>query len=506
MSGGFRSRSKGGDSERKADGRKQYARDAQRGSLQRKGKNNSRNSHHPRGRRGAQEKNSFVQAARRSGVDTARAVSFEVLRRVHSDDAFANLILPKALRVHKLEGRDAAFATELTYGSLRTEGVLDAVIGECSSRALDAIAPEVLDALRLGAYQVLFTRVEPHAAVDTTVRLVEAADFEKAKGFANGIMRTITRTPAEKWFDKLAPQGEIAALAFKHAHPAWIAQSFSRVVGLGELEAALEGDSQRPIVHLVARPGEISAEELALMTGNEEGKYSPYAVYMESGDPGDLEPVKQGFAAVQDEGSQLIARAVVEAPVAGTDSGRWLDLCAGPGGKAALMGALARIEQAHVDAVEVSPHRAELIKKTVADLPVRVHVADGRNPGLEAGFDRVLVDAPCSGLGALRRRPEARWRKSESDIAGLNELQFELLESALKLVRPGGVVVYSTCSPDLRETRDVVDRAVAKLGAVELNAHELIPDMGDVGHHKSVQMWPHRHGTDAMFFAALRRD
>lgn len=506
MSGGFRSRSKGGDSERKADGRKQYARDAQRGSLQRKGKNNSRNSHHPRGRRGTQEKNSFVKAARRSGVDTARAVSFEVLRRVHSDDAFANLTLPKALRVHKLEGRDAAFATELTYGSLRTEGVLDAVIGECSSRALDAIAPEVLDALRLGAYQVLFTRVEPHAAVDTTVRLVEAADFKKAKGFANGIMRTITRTPAEKWLDKLAPQGEIAALAFKHAHPAWIAQSFSRVVGLGELEAALEGDSQRPIVHLVARPGEISAEELALMTGNEEGKYSPYAVYMESGDPGDLEPVKQGFAAVQDEGSQLIARAVVEAPVAGTDSGRWLDLCAGPGGKAALMGALARIEQAHVDAVEVSPHRAELIKKTVADLPVRVHVADGRNPGLLAGFDRVLVDAPCSGLGALRRRPEARWRKSESDIAELNELQFELLESALKLVRPGGVVVYSTCSPDLRETRDVVDRAVAKLGAVELDAHELIPDMGDVGHHKSVQMWPHRHGTDAMFFAALRRD
>ena len=115
MSGGFRSRSKGGDSERKADGRKQYARDAQRGSLQRNGKNNSRNSHHPRGRRGAQEKNSFVQAARRSGVDTARAVSFEVLRRVHSDDAFANLTLPKALRVHKLEGRDAAFATELTY-------------------------------------------------------------------------------------------------------------------------------------------------------------------------------------------------------------------------------------------------------------------------------------------------------------------------------------------------------------------------------------------------------
>ena len=226
---------------------------------------------------------------------------------------------------------------------------------------------------------------------------------------------------------------------------------------------------------------------------------------MESGDPGELEPVQQGLAAVQDEGSQLIARAVVEAPIDGEDQGRWLDLCAGPGGKAALMGSLARMDGATVDAVEVSSHRAQLVEKTVGDLPVRVHVADGRRPGLEPGFDRILVDAPCSGLGALRRRPEARWRKSESDITELTQLQFELLESAVGLLRPGGVIVYSTCSPDLRETRSIVDRAVAELDIVEDNAHDLIPDMGDVGEHKSVQMWPHRHGTDAMFFAVLRK-
>ena len=227
---------------------------------------------------------------------------------------------------------------------------------------------------------------------------------------------------------------------------------------------------------------------------------------MDSGDPGDLEPVQQGLAAVQDEGSQLIARAVVEASVVGGDQGRWLDLCAGPGGKAALMGALARIEGAKVDAIEVSEHRAQLIEKTVGDLPVKVHVADGRNPGLEPGYDRILVDAPCSGLGALRRRPEARWRKQEQDITELSTLQYELLESAVKLLRPGGVLVYSTCSPDLRETRSVVDKAVAELGVSEDNAHDLIPDMGDVGEHKSVQMWPHRHGTDAMFFAVLRKN
>lgn len=514
MSGGFRSRSKSGDKSpagKPQDSHKSAGVKGRGGRPQRQ-QHGSRGGQHSgrqaaaKGQRpGKRQESGLIQAALAAGVDAPRAVAFDVVRRVSEDDAFANLILPKALRKQKLKGRDAAFATEITYGTLRILGVVDAVIAECSSRGLEAISPAVVDALRLGTYQVLYTRVEPHAAVDTTVRLVEAAGEVKAKGFANGIMRTITRTPAKTWLDKLAPQGEIAGIAFKHAHPTWIAESFSRVLGLGELEAALAADSDRPSVHLVARPGEISAEELALMTGNAEGRYSPYAVYMESGDPGQLEPVRQGLAAVQDEGSQLIARAVCEAPLEGEDTGRWLDLCAGPGGKAALMGALARIDSAHVDAVEVSPHRAALIEKTVSDLPVDVHVADGRNPGVGEGFDRVLVDAPCSGLGALRRRPEARWRKSESDITELNQLQFELLSSALNLVRPGGVVIYSTCSPDLRETRGIVDRAVRELGAEELDAHALIPDMGDVGHEKSVQMWPHRHGTDAMFFAALRR-
>lgn len=440
-----------------------------------------------------------------AGVDKPRLLAFDVLTRVREDDAYANLILPRMLRERNITDRDAAFTTEITYGTLRTLGVLDAVIAECSSRGLDQIAPEVLDALRLGTYQLLYTRVEPHAAVDTTVRLVEAAGQEKAKGFANGIMRTISRTKPAAWIARLTPPGEIAATAFRNAHPEWIAQSFSRVLGLGDLDAALGADSERPTVHLVARPGEISAEELALMTGGEEGPYSPYAVHLTSGDPGDLEPVREGLAAVQDEGSQLIARAVVEAPLDGPDGGRWLDLCAGPGGKAALMGALARIDSAHVDAVEISPHRAKLVEKTTRGLPVTVHVADGRSPGLSPGYDRVLVDAPCSGLGALRRRPEARWRKAEGDIAGLAPLQYELLASALELVRPGGVVVYSTCSPDLRETRAIVDRAVAELGAEELDAHGLVGPMENVGSHRSVQMWPHRHGTDAMFFAVLRK-
>lgn len=483
MSGGFRSRAAGRRDNQPKRGTKQGRKQGQRV------------------RREARPANASVRIG-----DAAREATFEVLVRVHRDGAFANLTLPAVLRERKVTGRDAAFATELTYGTLRNLGVLDAVIGENASRGTDRMALEVLTALRMGAYQLLYTRVEDHAAVDTSVRLVEAAGQEKAKGFVNGVLRSIARTPAEEWLNTLEPEDPLAALAFRHAHPVWIAESMRTALGSrdDELEAALEADSARPVVHLVARPGEISAEELALITGGEEGRYSPYAVYLPEGDPGQLQPVRDGLAAVQDEGSQVIARAVTEVPVE-NDQGRWLDLCAGPGGKAALMGALASIDGAVVDAVEASPHRAELIRKTVRDLPVRVHTADGRRPGLEPGYDRALVDAPCSGLGALRRRPEARWTKHEDDIAELTVLQRELLTSALDLVKPGGVVVYSTCSPDVRETRGVVDAVLAGGGVEELDAGQYAAGMDDVGDEPSVQMWPHRHGTDAMFFAVLRK-
>ncbi|BAU95943.1 tRNA and rRNA cytosine-C5-methylase [Corynebacterium suranareeae] len=439
------------------------------------------------------------------GVDKPREIAFEVLDRVRTDKAYANLILPRLLSKHHLSGRDAAFATEITYGTLRNVGLIDEVIKAASGRELGDIDPEILDVLRLGAYQVLFTRVEDHAAVDTSVKMVGGLKKFQATGFANAILRNITRKTPEQWLKELEPTEEIARVAFRTAHPRWIAKSFSQVLPKDELEQALRADSERPVVHLVARPGEISAEELALITGGEEGKYSPYAVYLDGGDPADIEPVKEGLAAVQDEGSQLIARALVEVPVEGTDGGRWLDMCAGPGGKAALIGALARMDRATVDAVEVSEHRARLIEKSVRGLPVKVQVGDGRNINLKDGYDRALVDAPCSGLGALRRRPEARWRKQESDIAELNTLQFELLESAVNKVRSGGVIVYSTCSPDLRETRNIVDKALSSLNVEELNAGEFMPGMTDTGEEKSVQMWPHRHGTDAMFVAVLRK-
>jgi 16S rRNA (cytosine967-C5)-methyltransferase len=444
--------------------------------------------------------------------DPARQAALDTLRAVRERDSYANLVLPKLLRERRVSGRDAALATELAYGASRAQGLLDAVLGACSDRPLSQVDGVVLDALRLGAYQLLRTRIPPHAAVASTVDLVRAERGSGAAGFTNAVLRRVTEQDEAGWVDELAPDPDadpIGNLALANAHPRWIAQAFAETLGSRDelLREALAADDARPTVHLVARPGEVSADELAAMTGGDVAPYSPYGVHLEpgAGDPGDLDPVREKLAGVQDEGSQLCALALTRVPLEGTDE-RWLDLCAGPGGKAALLGALAGLNGAALDAVEKAPHRADLVRKLTEGLPVTVHVADGREPGLpEGGYDRVLVDAPCTGLGALRRRPEARWRRQPSDVAGLARLQRELLTSALSLVRPGGVVAYVVCSPHLSETIGVVADVARRTGAERLDTREFFPGVPELGDGPQVQLWPHVHGTDAMFCAVLRR-
>ncbi|KZM74236.1 RsmB/NOP family class I SAM-dependent RNA methyltransferase [Nocardia terpenica] len=464
----------------------------------------------PAGQRDSRSRGGDSGDARRSkgaAVDMPRMVARDVLRAVRERDAYANLVLPGLLRERRVSGRDAAFATELAYGACRSLGMLDVVIAECAGRAVDEIDGALLDVLRLGVYQLLRTRVGAHAAVDTSVDLVRSEFGTGRAGFVNAVLRRAGERTVEEWVDRLAPRDPVGRLAFEYAHPTWIAQAFADALGAraGELRDLLAADDDRPAVHLVARPGDITAEELALVTGGEQGRWSPYAVYLDGGDPGKLEPVREGMAAVQDEGSQLVALALTRAPLHGPDTGRWLDLCAGPGGKAALLGALADIDGFHIDAVEQSEHRAELVRKATANLPVTVHVVDGRDSGLAPGYDRILVDAPCTGLGALRRRPEARWRRTPADVRDLVPLQRELLTAAWDLLRPGGVVVYSTCSPHLPETVSVVADLVRRTDAEQLDTRDLLPGVTDVGDGPGAQLWPHRHGTDAMFMAALRK-
>lgn len=449
-----------------------------------------------------------AERARRK-LDPPRQAALDVLRAVSRQDAYANLALPALLRERGITGRDAAFATELTYGTCRARGLLDAVIEAAAGRTIDQVHEGLRDPLRLGAYQLLRTRVEPHAALSTTVDAV-AVEFDQGRaGFVNAVLRTISRRDEADWVEELAPpeSDRIGRLAFATAHPRWIAQSFSDALGPAgsELAQVLASDDERPLVHLAARPGRIDAEALAEAVGGTVGRYSPFAVYLPGGDPGRLEPVRDGLAQVQDEGSQLIARATALAPLQGADE-QWLDLCAGPGGKTALLGALAAQRGAHVTAVEVAPHRAELVANATKSLPVTVVTADGRDSDLAAAsFDRVLVDAPCTGLGALRRRPEARWRRQPGDIPALVKLQRELLASAIQLTRPGGVIVYSTCSPHLAETVGVVSDAVRRYAVSAEDARAVFPGVAGLGDTDAVQLWPHRHGTDAMFTALLRK-
>ena len=449
---------------------------------------------------------------RRQKLDAARRVAFDVLRAVSQRDAYANLVLPALLSERGVTRRDAAFATELAYGSCRTRGLLDAVIAAAARRSTEVIDPVLLDLLRLGTYQLLRTRVDAYAAVSTTVEQARS-EFDGARaGFVNGVLRTIASRDEPSWVDELAPdqvRDPIGHAAFAHAHPRWIAQAFADALGAGagagELDSLLASDDERPQVHLAARPGVLTASELADAVDGTVGRYSPYAVYLPGGDPGHLAPIRAGHALVQDEGSQLVARALTLAPVEG-DTGHWLDLCAGPGGKTALLAALGIGSGARVTAVEPSAHRADLVAANTRGLPVEVVRIDGRNSDLDPTFDRVLVDAPCTGLGALRRRPEARWRRQPADLPALTKLQRELLAAAIALTRPGGVVLYATCSPHLAETVGVIADALRRHPVVALDARPLFEPIAEgLGGGPYVQLWPHRHGTDAMFAAALRR-
>ena len=454
--------------------------------------------------------------AGRPPSDPARQAAYEAVAAVHRDDAYANLVLPEILRTMGLSGRDAAFATELTYGTLRALGTLDLIIAAAAGREVARIDPPARDALRLGAYQLLHTRVPAHAAVNMTVDLVRSV-APGAAGFANAVMRTIAETPLDAWLERLAPSyadDPVGNLSVHHNHPQWIVRAFAEALGgdMAETERLLIEDNQPPVVHLCARPGRADAVELADEVGGTPGAFSPYAVYLNGGSPRELAAIADGRAHVQDEGSQLVAAALLAAPIEGRDT-RWLDLCAGPGGKTGLMGAIAAARGAEVTAVEVAEHRARLVELATEGMPVTVLPMDGRSVGRdpdlpEESFDRVLVDAPCTGLGSLRRRPESRWRRQPSDLPPLTKLQRELLVAALRAVRPGGLVAYVTCSPHMVETQVTVTEG-ARRGGVDVDfvdARPLLPPgMPGLGQGPTVQLWPHRHGTDAMFLAVLRR-
>jgi 16S rRNA (cytosine967-C5)-methyltransferase len=350
--------------------------------------------------------------------------------------------------------QDAAFATELVSGTCRAMGTYDQIVVAASGRELRTLQPAVVDVLRLGTHQLLNMRVPAHAAISTTVDLAALEVGERLVGLVNAILHKVAERDWLGWLEVLGEnEDNLGRIALANYHPRWIAEAFLDLLPLPELIETFAANNVAARPTLVVRPGLAQVSEL----GGEPARFSPYGAYAD-GDPGSLPAVIEGRAGVQDEGSQLVALAFsrVEAP-----AGPWLDLCAGPGGKTAILAGLAAEQDRRLVAVERHPHRAELVAHNVrafdeAHRP-RVLTADSTRPPWAPGsFGAVLADVPCTGLGALRRRPESRWRHQPSDVAGLNVLQRELLASAITSVPSGGVVAYVTCSPHHDETAAIV--------------------------------------------------
>ena len=452
-------------------------------------------------------------------ADRPRQAALEVLRAVREDDAYANLVAPNVLHGYGLTGRDAAFATELAYGSLRWRGWYDAILATCVSRPLERVEPALRDILRLGAHQVLAMRVPDHAAVDSSCDLARAAGVptgaKSRAGFVNAVLRKVASADTDTWAERLRgdrPAADLAWLSERWSHPAWITRALRDALGerRDELPDLLAADNAAARPTLVVRPGRMTVDELLDLPETAPGRWSPLAATLVDGAPSALACVRDGRAGVQDEGSQLVALALARAEVA-DDTGSWLDVAAGPGGKAALLDGWLRERGGQLVAVEQHEHRAELVRAALGpDSTAAVIVGDARErPWGDALFDRVLVDAPCTGLGALRRRPESRWRRTPADLASLGPVQRGLLAAALDATRPGGVVAYVTCSPHLAETELVVTDVLRGRADVTVeDASALLPEVADCAAAVPlpfVQLWPHRHGTDAMFCAVLRR-
>lgn len=474
-------------------------------------------------------------------ADLPRRIAYDVLYVVNVEGAYANLVLPQALRQARrtdrhFNDRDAAFTAELVYGTLRNQGHWDWIISQHLTRPLEDLDPQVLQLLRLGVHQMFAMRVPDHAALSATVDVAREVTTEGPVRTVNAVLRSIQRTGRDTIAQRLRELPEEERFAIEYSHPQWMVSAFREALQEHgytgeELPELLNANNIAPTVSLVARPGLVEPADLAdeaidiLNTRVAPGDVSPFSVLIEHGDPALLPSIRSGHAGAQDEGSQLAAHIAAEAPIEGSDE-KWLDLCAGPGGKAALFAALGRRKGAKILANEIHSHRARLVEKATRALDnVEVISGDGRTLGGSntawslGSFDRVIADVPCTGMGSLRRRPESRWRKDGETLEELLPLQRELLERAIALTRTGGIITYVTCSPHVRETRHQIE-AVLATGAVELldtvtiaqnlAAAELdIPEnAGRVRGSKTgrtLQLWQHRHDTDLMFIAALRK-
>lgn len=444
----------------------------------------------------------------------SREIAFELLYRVEKDDAYANLLLPTLLARHKVDSRDAGFVQELAFGTIRNKLLYQRIIEKASSRKIAEIDLAAQIVLLLGVHQLLSMRVSSHAAINETVNLAKRKCKGGAPGFVNAVLRRVSAGDLAHW-TKIATEGldQNESLAISRSHPVWISNSLKAALSSRNLAktlpALLDSHQVPPRVSLVALPGLADVREFI----NQDTASNPSPIGAEiDGNPALIKQVIRGAARIQDQGSQLVALALVTTDLE-IEDGSWLDMCAGPGGKAALLAAIAQQRGIQMHCNEVLDHRAKLVASSLSQFSnVNITTRDGRDFGHEGEkFSRILLDAPCTGLGALRRRPEARWRKSLADLSDLVDLQKQLLQSAWKALLPGGVLAYVTCSPHLSETTAQIAWFENQFaGQFELvNSNQVLntvnPNLQLDEQFRTTQLWPHIHNTDAMFLALLRK-
>lgn len=452
-------------------------------------------------------------AAATVGV-AARRLAFRALRRVHRDGAWASAAVDHELRAASLDGRDRAFATNLAFSTLRWEGTLDWALSQVVRRPLGQVEPDVLDVLRLGAWQVLYGQVPDRAAVSTAVDTARAELPERTAGFANGVLRALARQRGDlAWPDSDTVEGRALALGY----PRWVVEQADRRFGASSRAGSIDavdaadatagaadaelaaGNRPAPVTVRAADPELASAQLAAAGATVTRGSYAPDAVHVVGLLPSELMARFGDRLVIQDEAAMVVARALDASVASGATV---LDVCAAPGGKATHLAQLGKT----VIAADRHAGRSQLIAALAARIGVSpsIVVADGAAPPWSPEtFDGVLVDAPCTGLGVVRRRPELRWRREHADIASLAAVQSRLLAASADLVAPGGAMLYSVCTWTHAETVDVVVRFLRARPDFALAP---VPEIDSVAPGPGVQLGTAEHGTDGMYLAVLRRN
>jgi 16S rRNA (cytosine967-C5)-methyltransferase len=446
-----------------------------------------------------------VQRFKKPAVDRPRLIAFEIFREVIRNEGYSNLLLNQRLAKSSLDPRDRAFITELLYGSLRQIGRNDFIASKYSNKPWQELDTGIVDIIRMGAYQLFDMRIPTHAAVSTTVDLARTVIGESKASYVNALMRRISEKSLQEHLSDV-DANSVAGLSVLYSHPEWIINSYrDQLSSIQEVEQLLQCNNEATTPTLVAWPGKSTQEEL-LNLGCQPTNYSKFGGTLEKsfGALSDIAAIRERRIGVQDEGSQLVAQIFASAAKAHEP---WLDLCAGPGGKAALLSHLAT-QQFYAN--EISEHRAKLVDQVVSKSS-KVFVGDGRKIAESLSeqlgtINAIIADIPCTGLGALRRRPEVRWRRKPSDLPSLTKLQYELVESAVAVLPTGGILAYATCSPHLAETQLQCATFLKRLPLEQIDISPYLPSgLDDALKNGYMQLWPHRHQTDAMFLALFRK-